>query len=175
MPTFATDTVHGLSADVYYDSVAVRTHGDITLSINPEALELTANDEGGFNPVNVLRRGETVTVGVPIADVTGLATVSGILLPFSSTVSGASGTEVLLPKSVPGDDYLSKAKELRLVLRDGSATFIFPKAVCTNLDDLNLSEGNQAVWGATFRCFNDTVSGVSTPLRVLSGQVVTGP
>jgi hypothetical protein len=175
MPSFANDTVHGLSADVYYDSVAVRTQGDVTISLAPEVLELTANDEGGFNPVNILRRGESVTVGVPIADATGLATVSGIVLPFSSTVSGASGVEVLLPKSVPGDDYLSKAKELRLVARDGSATFIFPKAVCTELDDLALSEENQTVWGATFRCFNDTVSGVETPLRVLSGSVVTGP
>jgi hypothetical protein len=175
MPTFATDTVHGLSADVYYDSVAVRTAGDVTISISPEVLELTANDEGMFNPVNVLRRGETVTVGVPIADVTGLATISGITLPFASTVSGASGIEVLLPKSVPGDDYLSKAKELRVVARDGSATFIFPKAVVSELDDLALSEENQAVWGATFRCFNSTVSGVETPLRVLSGSVVTGP
>ena len=175
MPSFATDTVHGLSADVYYDSVAVRSQGDVTISVAPEVLELTANDEGGFNPVNILRRGESITVGIPLADVTGLSTISGIILPFSSTVSGASGTEVLLPKSVPGDDYLSKAKELRLVARDGSATFIFPKAVVTELDDLALSEENQNVWGATFRCFNSTVSGVETPVRVLSGSVVTGP
>jgi len=175
MPTFATDTVHGLSADVYYDSVAVRTAGEITIQITPEVLELTANDEGMFNPVNVMRRGETVMVGIPIADVTGLATVSAITLPFSSTVSGASGTEVLLPKSSPGDDYLSKAKELRIVARDGSATWIFPKAVCTELDDLTLSEENQNIWGATFRCFNSTVSGVETPYRVISGSVVTGP
>ena len=175
MPSFSTDTVHGLSADVYYDSVAVRTQGDITLSISPEVLDLTANDEGGFNPVNVLRRGEAVTVGVPLADATGLSAISGIVLPFSSTVSGASGVEVLLPKSQPGDDYLSQAKELRLVARDGSATFIFPKAVVTALDDLALSEENQNVWGATFRCFMDTVSGVETPVRVLSGSVVTGP
>lgn len=175
MPTFATDTVHGLSADVYYDSVAVRTAGDVTISITPEVLELTANDEGMFNPVNVLRRGETVTVGVPLSDVTGLTTISGIALPFSSNVTGASGVEVLLPKSVPGDDYLSKAKELRLVARDGSATFIFPLAVVAELDDLALSEENQAVWGATFRCFNSTVSGVETPLRVISGSVITGP
>jgi hypothetical protein len=175
MPTFATDTVHGLSADVYYDSVAVRTQGDITISVAPEILELTANDEGGFNPVNVLRRGEAITVGVPCADVTGLGTISGIMLPFSSTVSGASGIEVLLPKSVPGDNYLAQAKELRVVARDGSATFIFPLAVVTALDDLALSEENQNVWGATFQCFNSTISGVETPVRVLSGSVVTGP
>jgi hypothetical protein len=175
MPSFNTNTVHGLSADVYYDSVAVRTAGDVTLSISPEVLELTANDEGMFNPVNVMRRGETVTVGVPLADATGLGTISGIVLPFASTVSGASGIEVLLPKSVPGDDYLSKAKELRLVARDGSATFIFPKAVVTELDDLTLSEEGQVIWGATFRCFNSTVSGVETPVRVLSGSVITGP
>jgi len=175
MPTFNPDTVHGLSADVYFDSVAVRTAGDVTISVTPEVLELTANDEGMFNPVNVLRRGETVTVGVPLADVTGLGTISGITLPFSSTVSGASGVEVLLPKSQPGDDYLSKAKELRVVARDGSATFIFPKAVVSELDDLALSEENQAIWGATFRCFNSTVSGVETPMRVISGSVITGP
>jgi hypothetical protein len=175
MPSFPTDTVHGLSADVYYDSVAVRSAGEITISVAPEVLELTANDEGMFNPVNVMRRGESITVGVPLSDVTGLATISGIALPFASTVSGASGTEVLLPKSVPGDDYLSKAKELRLVARDGSATFIFPKAVVTALDDLALSEEAQNIWGATFRCFMSTVSGVETPVRVLSGSVVTGP
>jgi hypothetical protein len=107
--------------------------------------------------------------------VTGLGTISGIMLPFSSTVSGASGIEVLLPKSVPGDNYLAQAKELRVVARDGSATFIFPLAVVTALDDLALSEENQNVWGATFQCFNSTISGVETPVRVLSGSVVTGP
>lgn len=175
MPTFNSDTVHGLSADVYYNSVAVRTAGDITITISPEVLELTANDEGMFNPVNVMRRGETVTVGVPISDATGLATVSAITLPFSSVVTGASGDEVLLPKSVPGDDYLSKSQELRVVARDGSATWIFGAAVVTELDDLTLSEENQNVWGATFRCFNTTVSGVETPYRVISGAVITGP
>lgn len=175
MPTFNSDTVHGLSADVYYNSVAVRTAGDITITISPEVLELTANDEGMFNPVNAMRRGETVTVGVPISDATGLATVSAITLPFSSTVTGASGVEVLLPKSVPGDDYLSKTQELRVVARDGSATWIFGAAVVTELDDLTLSEENQNVWGATFRCFNTTVSGVETPYRVISGSVITGP
>lgn len=172
---FATTTVHGLSADVYYNSVAVRTAGDITITITPEILDLTANDEGMFNPVNSMRRGETVTVGIPVSDSTGLATVSAIMQPFSSTVSGDSGIEVLLPKSVPGDDYLSKAKELRVVARDGSATWIFPKAVATELDDLTLSEENQNIWQATFRCFNSTVSGVETPYRVISGSVVTGP
>lgn len=175
MVSFATDTVHGLSADVYYDSVAVRTQGDISISVSPEILNLTANDEGGFGPVRALRRGESITVDIPISNVGGLATLSGIILPFSSTVSGASGTEVLLPKATPGDDYLDKAKELRVVTRDGSATWIFPKAVVTELDDLALSEENQNVWSATFQCFNDTVSGVETPLRVLSGSVITGP
>lgn len=172
---FTSDQVKGLSADVYFEGAAVRIFGDVTLAIAPEVLNLTANDEGGFNPVRALRRGESVTVGVPIADTTGLATVSGIVLPFSSNVSGDSGIEVLLPKSQPGDDYLDQAGELRLVTRDGSATFIFPKAVVTAIDDLALSEENQQVWGVTFQCFNDTVSGVETPLRVLSGSVVTGP
>ena len=82
---------------------------------------------------------------------------------------------MLLPKSQPGDDYLSKAQELRVVARDGSATWIFGAAVCTELDDLTLSEENQNIWGATFRCFNTTVSGVETPYRVISGAVITGP
>lgn len=172
---FASSTVHGLSADVYFKSAQVRIFGEITLAISPEVLDLTANDEGGFNPIRALRRGESVQVGIPIADTTGLATVSGIVLPFASNVSGVSGIEVLLPKSQPGDDYLDKAGELRLVTRDGSATFIFPKAVVTEIDDLGMSEDAQQVWGVTFRCFNSTVSGVETPLRVLSGSVVTGP
>lgn len=172
---FASDTVHGLSADVYYKSSQIRVFGEVTVGVALEVLELTANDEGAFNPVNVLRRGEGVTVGIPIASTTNLATISGVILPFSSNVSGASGIEVLLPKSSPGDDYLSQAGELRLVARDGSATFIFPSAVVTELDDLGMAEDAQQVWGVTFRCFNATVSGVETPLRVISGSVVTGP
>jgi hypothetical protein len=175
MPTFATDTVHGLSADVYYNSVAVRVFGNIVLSVANQILDLTANDEGNVNPVNALRRGDTVQVTVPIADAAGLGTISGIVLPFASTVSGDSGVEVLLPKAVPGDDFLSKAQELRLVLRDGTATWIFPAAVVTEVQDLTLSEENQMVQGAVFTCYRSTVSGVETPLRVISGSVVTGP
>lgn len=172
---FASDTVHGLSADVYFGGTALRVFGEITVSVTPSTLPLTANDEGAFNPVAILRRGETVTVGVPVADTQGLATISGVVLPFSSTISGASGIEVVLPKAVPGDNYLDKAAELRLVLRDGSTTWIFPSAVAVELDDLSLSEEAQQVWVATFQAFNTTVSGVETPYRVVSGSHVTGP
>lgn len=172
---FQSDTVHGLSADVYFNSVQIRVFGEVVIGIAPEVLDLTANDEGAFNPVNVLRRGEGVTVGIPLADTQGLPTVSGIILPFSSNVSGASGIEVLLPKAQPGDNYLDKAQELRLVARDGSATWIFPLAAATELEELTMAEDAQQVWVATMRCFNATVSGVETPLRLLSGAVVTGP
>lgn len=172
---FASDTVHGLSADVYYNSVQRRVFGDVIVSIGQEILDLTANDEGNVEPVDVLRRGDRVRVTVPLADATGLATVSGVVLPFSSTVSGDSGIEVLLPKAAPGDSFLDEALELRLVARDGSATFIFPKAVVTEVADLTLSEENQMVQGVTFTCFRDTVSGVETPVRMISGAVVTGP
>lgn len=172
---FASDTVHGLSADVYYNSVALRVFGDITFAVSQEVLNLTANDEGNVNPVDVLRRGDVTTIAVPVSDTTGLATISGVLLPFATSVSGASGVEVMLPKAVPGDSFLDKAKELRLVLRDGSATIIAPKAVAVELAELTLSEENQQVWVATFTCYRTTVSGVETPWRIISGAVVTGP
>jgi hypothetical protein len=177
MPTFASNTVHGLSADVYFKGVTVRVFGDVTINIEPSVLELTANDEGAFNPVDVFRRGDSVTVGIPVADALGLATMSGVLFPFGtlSVISGAvSG--IILPKPTPGQSYLSKAGELRLVCRDGSATWVFPSGVCFALEELAMSEENQMVWGATFRCFNATISGgVVTPFYVLSGSVVTGP
>jgi hypothetical protein len=100
--------------------------------------------------------------------------ISGIVHPFSSTVSGVSGTEVLLPKAAPGDGYLAKALELRLVTRDGSATWIFPKAVVTAIVDLTLSEENQMVQGVTFTCFRTTISGVESPFKIISGSVPTG-
>lgn len=175
MPTFASTTVHGLSADVYFNSTALRVFGDIVISQTREVLELTANDEGNTNPVAVLRRGERVTVTVPIADATGLAVISGVINPFATSVSGVSGHEVLLTKPAPGDNYLNEAQELRLVARDGSATWIFPKAVATAVADLALSEENQMVQGVTFTCFRQSVSGVETPFRILSGSVVSGP
>ncbi len=169
---FPTDTVHGLSADVYYGGSAVRVFGEIALSIAPEVLALTANDEGNFNPVRILRRGETVTIGVPVADTLGLPTMSGVLMPFAEALitSGALSGAIVLPKSQPGDDYLDHADELRLVARDGSATFVFPAAVATELDELTLSEEAQQAWLATFTAFNSTVSGVETPFYVLSGS-----
>lgn len=175
MPTFASDTVHGLSADVYVGGTAQRVFGDIVVSVANEILNLTANDEGNANPVDVLRRGETVTVTCPLADATGLGTISGVVLPFATSVSGDSGVEVLLPKAAPGDSFLDQAVELRLVLRDGSATYIFPKAAVTEVQDLTMSEENQMVQGVVFTCYRTTVSGVETPLRVISGSVVTGP
>lgn len=171
--SFASNTVHGLSADVYFKSVQVRVFGDVTLTVDPSVVELTANDEGNFNPIAILRRGEKVTIGVPVADTQGFATLSGVLFPFSIAMSGVSGAlsgSIVLPKSVPGDNYLNKAGELRLVLRDGSATWVFPSAVPTALEDLALSEENQQVWGATFTAFNTTVSGYTTPFYVLSGS-----
>jgi hypothetical protein len=175
MPSFQSDSVHGLSADVYYDGDPVRVFGDVVFSVTKETLELHANDEGNVNPVDVLRRGDVTTVTVPVADTMGLSTISGVMFPFATTVVGASGTEVLLPKAAPGDSFLAQAKELRLVLRDGSATVIAPAAVVVSLADLNLSEENQQAWAATFQCFRATVSGVETPWRIISGSVITGP
>lgn len=175
MVAFPTDTVHGLSADVYWKGTAQRVFGDILLSLPQEILELTANDEGNTNPVDVLRRGDRVLITVPYSDSSGLATVSGTILPFSTSVSGASGVEVLLPKSAPGDSFLDQAGELRLVLRDGSATWIFPKAAPTELQDMTLSEENQTVWATTYTAYRTTVSGVETPFRLISGSVITGP
>lgn len=172
MPTFPTDSVHGLSADVYFAGTPVRVFGEITLNIAPETLPLTANDEGAFNPVAILRRGESVTIGVPVADTTGLPVMSGVTMPFASglTTSGALSGAIVLPKSVPGDNYLDHAEKLVLVTRDGSATFVFPAAVCVALDELTMFEDAQMVWGATFQAFNTTVSGVETPFYVLSGS-----
>jgi len=174
MPSFNTNTVHGLSADVYVSSGAVRVFGDVVVAVAIEKLDLTANDEGNINPVAVLRRGEMVTVTMPLADTTGLATVSGIVYAFATSVSGVSGVEVLLPKASPGDNYLSKTKELRLVLRDGSATWIFPKAVVTEIGDLVMSEENQMVQPVTFTCFRQTISGVESPFKIISGSVISG-
>lgn len=180
MPTFPSDTVHGLSADVYYNFTAIRVFGDISVTVANTTLPLTANDEGNINPVNVLRRGDVSTVTVPIAETQNLATLSGVVFPFASSVlslgagsglSGASGqSEVLLPKAQPGDDFLAKAQELRLVLRDGSATWVFPQAVATELGELTLSEENQQVFPTTFTCFRSTFSGVETPYRIISGS-----
>jgi hypothetical protein len=174
VPAFASTTVHGLSCDVYYNSVAVRVFGDVVIGQAIESLPLTANDEGNLNPVDTLRRGETVTVTVPIADATGLATISGVYQPFSTTISHASGSSLVLPKAQPGDSFLDVAKELRLVLRDGSATYIFPKAAPTAIQDLTMSEENQMVQGVVFSCYRSTISGVETPYRIYSGSVVTG-
>jgi hypothetical protein len=175
MPSFQSDTVHGLSADVYFNSVPLRVFGDITFAVSQEVLALTANDEGNVNPVDVLRRGDVTTVTIPVSNTTGLAVISGVLLPFASTVSGVSGMEVMLPKAQPGDSFLSKAQELRLVLRDGSATIICGAAVVTELAELTLAEESQQAWAATFTCYRTTVSGVETPWRIISGSVITGP
>lgn len=174
MPTFGTDTVHGLSADVYYDSVARRVFGDVVWSTQLENLPLTANDEGNVNPVDVLRRGDTTRFTVPLADFTGLATLSGVVLPFATSQAGISGTVVLLPKAVPGDSFLDKAKELRIVARDSSMTLIADKAVVVEIGDAVMSEENQGVFPVTFQLFRTTVSGVETPYRIYSGSVVTG-
>lgn len=179
MSTFATNTVHGLSADVYFNAsgaspTQLRVFGDIVLGMALEALNLTANDEGNVNPVEVLRRGETVTVVVPLSDATARSIVSGVVLPFSSNVSGVSGFWTGLPKAAPGDSFLNKAQELRLVTRDGSATWIFPKAVVTAIEDLTMSEENQMVQGVTFTCFRALISGMETPFLLYSGSVVSG-
>lgn len=175
MPSFASDTVHGLSADVYYNSVALRVFGDIEFAVSQETLQLTANDEGNVNPVDELRRGDVTTITVPISDTFGLPTLSGVTFPFATSVTGDSGAEVLLPKAAPGDSFLAKAKELRLVLRDGSATIICAKAAPVALESVTLAEESQQAWALTFTCYRTTVSGVETPWRILSGSVVTGP
>lgn len=176
---FASDTVHGLSADVYFDGTQRRIFGDVVISVDKQNLLLTANDEGNVNPVDVLRRGENVTVTVPFSDVSGKATLSGIVFPFASGITGSgptSGqTDIVLPKAQPGDSFLGIAKELRLVMRDGSGTWIFPKAAATAVAELTLSEENQAAYAVTFSTYRVTISGVETPFRFVSGSVVTGP
>jgi hypothetical protein len=116
---------------------------------------------------------------VPVADATGLFTTSAVVNPFASGVVSASGTTsgltmVLLPKAVPGDNYLAKAGELRLVLRDGSQTRIYPKACVTEIVDLTLSEENQMVQGAVFQAYRVLVSGVETPFVAVSGSIISG-
>lgn len=178
MPSFPSDSVHGLSADVYFgptnSGVARRVFGDVQLAVALQKLDLTANDEGNVNPVQVLRRGEVVTVTCPFADATGFALITGVVQPFSTTVTGVSGLEIILPKAQPGDDFLSEAQELRLVLRDGSATWIFPKAVVTEIGDLVMSEENQMVQPCTFTCFRVSISGSESPFKIISGSVVSG-
>lgn len=178
---FATDTVHGLSADVYFGTTPLvpsgaqlRVFGDVLISTTVVSLDLTANDEGNVNPVAVLRRGDTHRITVPVSDASKLAILSGVVFPFATSVSGISGTEVILPKAQPGDNFLNKAKQLRLVLRDGSATFIYPKAVVTEVQDLTLSEENQMAYAVTFTAFRTTISGVETPFKIISGSVVSG-
>jgi hypothetical protein len=174
MPSFATDTVHGLSADVYFNSIAQRVFGDIVWSTTLEILDLTANDEGNVNPVDTLRRGDVTRITVPLSDSTGLGTLSGTIYPFATSTAGVSGTVVLLPKAAVGDSYLTVAKELRLVARDGSFTLIAAAASVVEVGDVVLSEENQMVSPVTFQLFRTTISGVETPYRIYSGAVVTG-
>lgn len=179
MPTFDTTTVHGLSADAYFDSVAVRLFGDVVIAQTNETLPLTANDEGNVNPVANLRRGDMHKITLPLADATGAYTISAIINPFASGVNSVSGSTsglsmIVLPKAAPGDNYLTKAKELRLVARDGSRTIIYPKAVCIEIADLTLAEDKQMVQGAVFQAYRVRVSGVETPFVSVSGSILTG-
>lgn len=175
MPTYANDTVHGLSADVYFNAIARRTFGDVVWSTELNTLPLTANDKGAIEPVQVLRRGDVTRVTVPLSDTGGIATLSGVVLPFASGITaGAASGGLVLPVAVPGDDYLSKAQELRLVARDGSFTLIAPSAAVVEIEDLAMSEENQAVYAVTFQLFRATISGQSTPYVLLSGSHATG-
>jgi hypothetical protein len=171
---FATDTVHGLSADVYFGGTQVRVFGDVVWSTTLENLDLTANDEGNVNPVDTLRRGDTTMFTIPVSDSTGLPTLSGVIYPFATSQDGVSGTVVLLPKAVPGDSFRANAKELRIVARDGSMTLIAEKAAPVELGDVVLSEENQMVTPVTFQLYRTTISGVETPYRIYSGSVVSG-
>jgi hypothetical protein len=171
MVDFAPDTVHGLSADVYFNGQPVRVLGGVLFNHAIEKLDLTANDEGAIGPVKTLRRGDATTVTVPLTDTLGLATWSGIALPFASGItSGPTSGAIVLPKAQPGDDYLEEAHELRLVTRDGAATLVFSSAVVTELDELEMNEEDQQVWAATFTCYRFTHSGQSTPFYILSGS-----
>ena len=175
MPTYSPDEVHGLSADVYFNAIARRTFGDISWSTELNTLPLTANDQGAVEPVQVLRRGDVTRVTVPLSDTTGLPTLSGVVLPFASGITaGAASGGLVLPVAVPGDDYLSKAQELRLVARDGSFTMIAPSAAVVEIEDLAMSEENQAVYAVTFQLFRATISGQSTPYVLMSGSHSTG-
>lgn len=176
MPTFSSDTVHGLSADVYFGTgpapTARRTFGDVVWSTELNNLDLTANDQGAIEPVKVLRRGDVTRVTVPLSDTTGLSTVSGAWLHFASGVaaSGQSTSGLVLPVAVPGDDFLDKAQELRVVARDGSFTMIAPKAAVVEVAEIALSEETQSVVAATFQLFRTTISGVSSPYLLVSGS-----
>ena len=175
MPTYASDTVHGLSADVYFNAIARRTFGDVVWSMEPNTLPLTANDQGAVEPVQVLRRGDVTRVTVPLSDTTGIPTLSGVVLPFASGIAaGPASGGLVLPVAVPGDDYLSKAQELRIVARDGSFTMIAPSAAAIEIEDLALSEENQSVFAVTFQLFRTLISGQSTPYLLMSGSHPTG-
>lgn len=168
---FASDTVHGLSADVYFNGTQLRVFGDVVWSTQPTILELTANDLGAIEPVQVLRRGDVTRFTVPLADVTGIGTVTGAWLPFASGVTASGAVPgFVLPVAAPGDDYLALAKELRVVMRDGSATIIAPSAVVIAVEDVTLSEENQNVVAATFQLFRSTISGQSAPYLFVSGS-----
>ena len=173
--SFDTNTVHGLSADVYFKSVQRRVFGDVVWSTDKNILELTANDQGAIEPVTVLRRGDVTRITVPLSDTGGMATLSGVVFPFASgvEVSGATPNGFVLPVASPGDNYLDQAGELRIVARDGSFTLIAPIAVVVEVEDIALSEENQSVVAATFQLFRSTISGVESPYLVISGSQPT--
>lgn len=175
MPTFATNTVHGLSADVYFGGTARRVWGDVVWSTDLNTLELTANDKGAIEPVAVLRRGDVTRVTVPLSDTTGLPTLSGVVFPFASGVTASGSVPgMVLPVAAAGDNYLTKTAELRIVARDGSFTMIAPSACVVAVEDIALSEENQSVVACTFQLFRATISGQQSPYLLLSGSHATG-
>lgn len=171
---FASDTVHGLSADVYYKGTQQRVFGDIAWSTNLNTLELTANDRGAIEPINVLRRGDVTQITVPLSDTGGISTLRDVVHAFASGVTASGSVSgMVLPEAQPGDDYLDKAGELRVVARDGSFTLIAPKAVVVSIDDITLSEESQSAVAATFQLFRTTISGQESPYLLVSGSHAT--
>lgn len=177
---FNPDTVHGLSADVYFGPsgslVQQRVFGDVVWSTELNILELTANDLGAIEPVTVLRRGDVTRVTVPLSDTLGLPTLSGTIHAFASGLTASGGTNAMvLPVASPGDNYLDQAKQLRIVARDGTLTMICPKAVVVAIEDLTMSEENQQAVAATFQLFRTTISGQSSPYLLVSGSHPSTP
>ena len=148
--TKATTNVIATTCDIKFGGVTLgHTQGAITVTVAKNSFDVLVNDFGPNLPVKKTSLGTGATIEIPLAQYDFDVLIEAI--PEATAVSGTS----IYVGDTTGTDFLTLAKTLEVIPRDGSLQWTFLSAAVTEELSIPFQLDEQTTIVATFTAFPD--------------------
>lgn len=148
--TKTTTEVIATPCDIYFDGQTLgHTQGGLSINVSRNSFDVNVNDFGPNVSVSKVSLGTGATIEIPLAQYS--VSVLEKCIPEALVVSGTS----LYVGDTTGTNFLTLAKELKVVPRDGSPQWTFPAAAVTEELTVPFALDEQTIINATFTAFPD--------------------